>query len=443
MADKNGVEKRIRTEEGAWQWIGRNADWLCARTFGHFSPGVRFALGIAYELFDYILRFATLLLPVDFVLDGPYLVVSILLAGQEGFLWGFSNALIGIIPIVGDWFPGVSVATYRIWSGSAPDPSGYRERGLQPSVSMGGEKNMRRGGCLPVLAALLTFFVLYFGIQWMLASFYYDYRDLAWESVKNSQAGLTARGRDEIERRTSGLVEAVKPWWEKGKSAAGKVIGDLQDRFGIGEEGSEDLADLEDKAAQQEAARKAAEAEERRKKEEATKKVPAAPKNSFLGQVKEWAKTHTPPTKTLVWWAVAVLMGSIIFRSVSSRIGKAIALLIIIVFSVRVGWQMFAPPPTPQQQAAALEALNKQKLLERAAEKGLGPHASELYAGEQTTKKAEELRERDRVYYAWWFWRTAGLDVVIWIILAVFWTGGNNTTVFSRRQRQDYLDLDE
>lgn len=217
-----------------WNWIKENSDWLCSITFGRLPPGIRLIFGILYELFDYVLRVVALLVPGSgLALNGPYLFVAVLLAGSEGIKWGLGDALIGFIPF-GDWFPGLSVACFRVWREYAPDPG--------QQVFQRRERGGRRMGCLSYsfrifLTVLLTAASLYFGGMWAWSHFY-DYRDLAWEEVKGSPAGLLATGQDKVAEKFGGAAEVVKPWLEKGKGEAGKKIDELSRTLGIGRRSS-------------------------------------------------------------------------------------------------------------------------------------------------------------------------------------------------------------
>lgn len=215
-----------------WNWIKENSDWLCSVTFGRLPPGIRLIFGILYELFDYALRVVALLIPgFGLVLNGPYLFVAVLLAGSEGIKWGLGDALIGFIPF-GDWFPGLSVACFRVWRGYAPDPGDF----ISTPIQRGGEKM----GCLSYsfrifLTVIFTAASLYFGGQWGYSALLRDYRDQAWEQVKNSPRGIWARGRDSVEGATGGEGEV----FQKGTRELKKKIGELSRSLGIGSRSKE------------------------------------------------------------------------------------------------------------------------------------------------------------------------------------------------------------
>jgi len=336
-----------------WEWIKENSDWLCSVTFGRLPPGVRFFLGVLYEIFDYIMRVVALFVPgfeITF-LDGPYILVCVLLAGGEGLKWAFLDFGFSFIPL-GDWFPGLGIAVYKIWRGHSPDPGNF--------VFTPTREGEQRMGCLTYqfrffLVVILSALSIYFGGQWTWSHFY-DYRDQAWEQVKGSPRGLWAIGRDKVDEATGGAAEAVKPWVERGKRELKKKAGELSRSFGLGGRSKE-------------------------------KRMADARRGKFR-QPSEEAQSSTPKTA----------------------------------------------------EEAVEEQAGKNELLERAKARKLGPHASELYASETTTKVAEELRKKDLAYYWKWFWRL-GIPNVLLIASLILFRGEEG--VARPRRRRDYVGLDD
>lgn len=215
-----------------WNWIKENSDWICFVTFGRLPPIVRLVLGILYEIFDYTMRVVALFIPgLELtILDGPYIFVCILLAGGEGTKWAFWDFGFSFIPL-GDWFPGLTIACWRIWRGYASDPG--------EQIFQRKERGGQKMGCLTYqfrifLTVLFTAASIYFGGQWGYSALIRDYRDQAWEQVKDSPRGLWARSRDSIEGATGGIGEAVKPWVQKRTRGLKKGVEGLSRSFGIG-----------------------------------------------------------------------------------------------------------------------------------------------------------------------------------------------------------------
>lgn len=344
-----------------WNWIKENSDWICFVTFGRLPPIVRLVLGILYEIFDYTMRVVALFIPgLELtILDGPYIFVCILLAGGEGTKWAFWDFGFSFIPL-GDWFPGLTIACWRIWRGYAPDPG---QRVFQRKEKRGGQKM----GCLTYqfrifLTVLFTAASIYFGGRWGYSALVRDYRDQAWEQIKDSPRGIWARGRDGLEGATGGIGEAVKPWVQKGTRGLKKRVEGLSRSLGIGG------------------------TSKRRRLEDVKKRLEDVQKEK-IQQPQQQPQSTTPETS---------------------------------------------------EQKAERE-VEKNELVKRAKEVfKLGPHASELYASETTSKVAEELREKDSAYYQRWFWRIGVFDLLF--IFSLFFLPRETG---SRRRLKNYISLDD
>lgn len=86
-----------------------------------------------------------------------------------------------------------------------------------------------------------------------------------------------------------------------------------------------------------------------------------------------------------------------------------------------------------KQQKSYTEDREKQKLLVRAKKMGLGPRASELYAGSETTEVMEILRKKDLDFYSQWLLYSFSANFAL--IISLFFFGAH----IRPRKGRDYV----